>query len=361
MRLLFYFGHPAQFHFYKNIVDRLNSNHDILLYIKSKDVLEELVKQKGWPHINVNPKKRGHGKFQIGWSMLSRTIRLAGEINRNKPDILIASDPSISQLGFLFGIPSLNFIDDDYDSVGYYANLTYPFTKSIITPHTVRVGKWEDKRISYKGYMKLAYLHPNWFKPDEEKINQYKGKQFSLVRLASLTAHHDEGAKGVSNKTLKKIISMLEKQGDVIISAEGKLDEEFEKYRFNIPVQDIHHYLKFAKILVSDSQSMSGEAAMLGTPSVRISSFVGKLSVLDELEHSYNLTYAFNPDDESGIIKKVEELINEPDMENIFQTRKQKMLNEKIDVASFATWFIENWPESNQIMQENPDYQDRFK
>lgn len=32
-----------------------------------------------------------------------------------------------------------------------------------------------------------------------------------------------------------------------------------------------------------------------------------------------------------------------------------------IDYVAFLTWFIENYPESQKIMKENPDYQWRFK
>jgi hypothetical protein len=51
-------------------------------------------------------------------------------------------------------------------------------------------------------------------------------------------------------------------------------------------------------------------------------------------------------------------------MENLreeFQARRQKMLADKIDVAAFFTWFIENYPESAKIMKETPDYQYKFK
>lgn len=44
-----------------------------------------------------------------------------------------------------------------------------------------------------------------------------------------------------------------------------------------------------------------------------------------------------------------------------WQSRRQKMLSEKIDYAPFLTWFIENYPESRETMKENPDYQWRFK
>jgi predicted glycosyltransferase len=40
---------------------------------------------------------------------------------------------------------------------------------------------------------------------------------------------------------------------------------------------------------------MAVEAAMLGTPSVRFSSFSGKIRVLEELEHTYKLTVGILP------------------------------------------------------------------
>jgi len=37
------------------------------------------------------------------------------------------------------------------------------------------------------------------------------------------------------------------------------------------------------------------------------------------------------------------------------------MLADKINVTSFLTWFIDNYPESKKIMKENPDYQYKFR
>jgi len=38
---------------------------------------------------------------------------------------------------------------------------------------------------------------------------------------------------------------------------------------------------------------MTSEAAMLGTPSLKLNSFAGKLSVPNELEQKYQLCYSF--------------------------------------------------------------------
>ncbi len=48
-------------------------------------------------------------------------------------------------------------------------------------------------------------------------------------------------------------------------------------------------------------------------------------------------------------------------IEEEWQKRRQKMLSDKIDVTSFMVLFIENYPASVKVMQENPDYQNRFK
>jgi len=114
-------------------------------------------------------------------------------------------------------------------------------------------------------------------------------------------------------------------------------------------------------MIISDSQSMSVEAAMLGVPSIRFNSFVGKIGVLNELEQVYGLTFGIKPENPEELFNKLDELINQPNLKLDFATRRQKMLSDKIDVTAFFVWFIENYPESAAIMKNNPDYQLRFK
>lgn len=362
MTYFFYFGHPAQFHFYKIIVKTLKEEgNNVFLFIKKKDVLEELVRETGWEYQNILPSKRNKSKLSIFLALLKRDIIISYKVIKHHPDMLISSDPSFSHVGFIYRIPCLNFMDDDYDATGFYARITYPFTTTIITPDSVRVGRWEHKRVSYKGYMKLAYLHPNWFSPDVTRIGSLESKRYFMIRISGLGAHHDLGKRGVSISLLKMIIKKLNPHGKVIISSEGAIDPEFENYKMNIPPADMHHFLYHANVLISDSQSMTGEAAVLGVPSIRISSFKGKLSVLEEMEHRYGLTFAYDPDDTEEIIRKVVELIEISDLKEVFQNRRQKMLNDKIDVTSFSIWFIKNYPGSKFIMNSFPAYADRFK
>ena len=114
-------------------------------------------------------------------------------------------------------------------------------------------------------------------------------------------------------------------------------------------------------MLVGDSQTRTSEAAVLGTPAIRCNTFVGRIHYLEEEEHKYGLTYGFRPDHSEEMFQKIEELLSMPDLKEEWQRRRQKMLSEKIDYASFLTCFIENYPDSQKLMKDDPNYQFRFK
>ena len=85
---------------------------------------------------------------------------------------------------------------------------------------------------------------------------------------------------------------------------------------------------------------------------------------MNELEDVYHLGYGIKASQEGAAEKMyqtVEKILSMPNLKEEWQSRRQKMLSEKIDYAQFLTWFIENYPESQKIMKENPDEQFRFK
>lgn len=362
MNLLIYLSHPAQFLFYKNIIKNLkNNNHNVYILIKSKDVLVDLLKESGYKYINIQTKERKKNKLSIIISLIKRDIKIWQFVKKHKIDLLLGTDASLSHISKLKKIPCITTLEDDFEVIKSLAKLTYPFTSTILTPQICSVGKWEYKKTGYNGYMKLAYLHPKYFKPEINKLTFKTNKPFVLIRLSALNAHHDFGIKGIRQSFLDQLITELQKSKKVFITSENELPEKFKNLQLNIKVSDIHHYLYYADLLISDSQSMSVEAAILGTPSIRISSFSGKISVLEELETKYQLTFGFHPDNETSIEQKINELISNKDLKQTFQNRRQKMLSKKIDVTAFSSWFIENYPESADIMKKNPDYQYNFK
>ena len=362
MNILLLLSHPAQFLFYKNIIIQLRSNgHKVFILIKTKDVLAKLLDEIGWSYYNILPKERGRSKYAILESLLKRDYSIFKFSRQNKIQLLLGTDASLAHVGKLLKIPCLTTLEDDYDVIKHLAMLTFPFSTNIIVPEVCRVGKWQRKKIGYAGYMKLAYLHPNRFSPDRSKLKLTKRQPYFLIRLSGLAAHHDFGVEGISYELLIKIIDKLSKYGRVCISSEKELPLRFQRYQLTIPVSDMHHYLFFAQMLICDSQSMAVEAAMLGVPSIRFSSFAGRIRVLEELEHNYQLTFGIKPSEPSKLLRKITELLIFSNLKEEFKLRRQHLLADKIDVTAFMVWFIENYPDSLEIMKINPEYQQRFK
>ena len=153
----------------------------------------------------------------------------------------------------------------------------------------------------------------------------------------------------------------LKTKGKVFITTERDIDNEFKPYQLKVSPEKAHSLMYYATMLVGDSQTMTSEAAVLGTPAIRCNTFVGRIHYLEEEEHKYGLTYGFRPEQSEEMFEKMEELLSMPNLKEEWQSRRQKMLSEKIDYAPFLTWFIENYPESRETMKENPDCQFRFR
>jgi len=123
----------------------------------------------------------------------------------------------------------------------------------------------------------------------------------------------------------------------------------------------MHHIMAFANIFIGDSQTMAAEAGVLGVPFIRYNDFVGKIGYLNELENYYKLGFGYKSDQVDEMISRVNELVAIPNIKNEWGKRKNRMLLDKIDVAQFMSWFIENYPDSIQTMKNNPNSQYQFK
>lgn len=352
MKFLFYFSHPAQYLTCRETVRRLSAKqeHRVTVLIKTKDVLEELITRDKIEFINIQPKERGASKSAMILSLVKRMVAVLPIILREKPNLLIGTAPVLAHIGFLLGINRITILEDDYAVIKSMADILYPFAQTILCPEVCDVGKWHAKKVGYEGYMKLGYLHPAVFSVDNSMTDKYAiGKDFVLIRLSKLAAYHDIGISGIDPHLLDRIIKLVQQKGyKLYITSEGVLPEQYKAYQLYIEPTDMHHILAKATLLISDSQSMSVEAAVLGVPSVRYSSLVGRLSVLNELERKYALTYGIPAGNVNELPAKVDELLSRQNLRADFNMRREKMLAEKIDLTPFLLWFFENYPESKQ-------------
>ncbi|MDD3320947.1 MAG: DUF354 domain-containing protein [Paludibacter sp.] len=364
MKILVYLGHPAHFYNYKNSISNWKKNgHDVVILIKKKDILEDLLRAADLPYYNILEEGRKDSKLGIFIGLLKRSVRLFMFCIKHRPTILTGTSVENSYVGKLLHLPVVNINEDDAAVVPLYAKLSYPCASQILTPQVCNNEKWDEKSIKYNSYHELAYLHPNHFVPDKSLVEKYFSvdEPYFVIRFAKLNAHHDTGIKGISAEIAERILAILKPYGRVFITSERELEPQFEPYRININPLHMHHVMAFAQLYIGDSQTMAAEAGVLGVPFVRFNDFVGRIGYLRELEDVYQLGYGLKTKDVDQLYETIEMIMKMPQRKEIFQKRRMKMLTEKIDFAQFLTWFIENYPGSVKIMRENPDYQYRFK
>jgi hypothetical protein len=213
-----------------------------------------------------------------------------------------------------------------------------------VTPESLKYEDYGKRHIRYQGYHEMAYLHPNYFRPAPSILNLLglrQGEHYFLVRLVSLTAHHDIGAKGISTAQATFLVNHLSKHGKVFISAERTIDESMNSYLLPVPADRIFDVMAFADMVIGDSQTMIAEAAVLGTPALRCNSFVGRLSYLEELEHKYGLTAGIRPENFEKLIDKMNEWLSMPNLKENWQNKRQIMLRECVDLTDWIIRLLE--------------------
>ena len=364
MKYLFYLGHPAHFHLFKNVIKNItNKGHEVITLIKKKDILEELLKQSNFNYINILPEGRKDSKTGIAWGLMKRDFRLLKYCLFNRPDVMIGTSTEISHVGKLLNIPSINFNEDDASVVPMYSKLSYPWASCILSPVVCNNEKWEKKSIKYNGYHELAYLHPNHFIPDPDIAGSYINYKtpYFILRFAKLTAHHDRGIKGINTEIAKNIIELLVPFGQVLITSERTLEREFEPFRLKINTLDMHHVMAFARLYIGDSQTMAAEAGVLGIPFIRFNDFVGRSGYLNELEDKYHLGFGVLTNDNEKLYSTIKNILEIKDLQEVWKKRRKIMLNDKIDSAAFFTWFLTDYPNSRSQMIEFPEFQFTFK
>jgi len=349
MKILFYLGHPAHFHLFKETIKALEkSGVECIVLIKSKDVLEDLLQSSGFKYTNVFKEERKDGFLALLSSFVTKLWKLGKIIYRHKPQILIGSAAELAILGKLFRIPSCILFEDDFEAVPQFAKIAGPFATHLICPTSCSSGKWQHKTINYPGYHELAYLGPNYFKPNTDIISRHldTSRKNYLLRFSKLSAYHDTGVAGIHDEYAFRLVKLLKQKGNVFISSERPIHPTLEAYRVQIEPKEMHDFLSQIDLLIGDSQTMTAEAAVLGTPSVRFNDFVGRLGYLEELEHKHCLTYGIKSNQPEKLFEKVEELISGRVDEGEWENRRQKMLKESIDLTDFLTSFLLNYPES---------------
>jgi len=342
MRILVDIGHPAHVHLFKNLIWSLGrKGHEVKITTRDKDIALHLLNAYGLKYENQG--KHYRGLLNKMYGVLKFDYRLYKVAKKFKPDILTSmGSPYATHVAKLIGKPSITFDDTEHSRIEHI--LYSPFTDAICTPSCFKKDLG-PKQVRFNGYHELAYLHPNYFKPDPsvlDELNLTKNDKFFILRFVSWSASHDIGQKGFIDKT--GLIKNLGEHGTVLITSEGPLTKEIEKFKITISPEKIHDLLYYATMYIGEGATMATEAGILGTPSIYLSSLVGTMGNFDELEKEYGLVYSFT--DSQKARRMINELLNENNLKIKWQKKREKLLKEKIDVTAWMIDFIERYPES---------------
>jgi len=354
MKILVNIGHPAHVHFFKNFIWEMEKKgHEIMITSIDKDIALDLLNLYGFKYEII-------GKFEnqidkiLG--LITITYKLYKIAKKNDPDIFVSIGANYtSHVSVLLNKPNISFEDTEHCPIFLYK----PFTDVICTPSCFKkdLGR---KQIRYDGYHELAYLHPNYFTPNPAVLDEMglsKDDTFIILRFVSWTASHDVGQHGIRNKI--ELVRELEKYGRVLITSEGQLPKELGKYKIKVSPDKLHDLLYYASLYVGEGATIATESAILGTPSIYVSSLVGTMGNFIELEQKYGLMLSYKNSDKA--INDAVELIQKTDLKEEWRKKREKLLKDKIDVTAFMVWFAENYPESFREMKENPRVEERFK
>lgn len=345
-RVFFDLNHPADFHFFKHIINRMKSQgYAILVVARDKECLQMLLDDAGIPYIS-----RGRGKHTLLGKYLYASwilVLLLFLLIRFRPGIALSlSSPYLAILTKILGITCITFDDTDDNPrlLPLIKKSTY-----LLSPATYPY-KFHKGHFHLPALKELAYLHPSLFKSEQERLGLF----FRITRTDSI--HHSNASKLNQGLVLQKM-EILSQHHPVYLSSETDSDlEDMKTIRRADPLH-IHRDLASCRVFWGNSSTMAAEAAVLGIPAIFISA--EKFAYITELE-SYGLLYYFHTDDLNGSFEMLDAILAGDPPDSQFRKSRDLLLSEKLDMTSFMDWFIENLPDSASVMEREPEYAMRF-
>jgi uncharacterized protein len=360
MNILIDVGHPAHVHLFKFFaLEMQKKGHLVLFTCRDKEFEIHLLEANNFKYRSFGRKfSSAIGKI---FGMLKFDFLEFHTALKFKPDIFLSHGSMYAaHASALLSKPHISLEDTfNFEQIRLYK----PFTDVILTAdyeHPLQSGKV----VKYSGYHELAYLHPSRFRPDETVLQELgvgKHEKYVILRFVSWKASHDIGHKGISLKNKLKAVELFSKYARVFISSEAKLPEELKKYKIQINPERMHDALAFATMLWAESFTMPAECSVLGTPSIIMHDTTSLY--LKEQQEKYGLcfNYSESDTDQKLAIEKGLELLQIDNLKAQWVEKRNSMLEDKIDVTAFLVWFVEAYPQSVNIMTQNPDYQLKFK
>ena len=343
MKILIDIGHPAHVHYFKNLINILKKkNNEFLIIARDKDLTHQLLDQ-----YNIKYISRGKGGKNVLWKLLYlfyANYKILISAIKFQPDIFVSfASIYAAQVSTILQKPHITFTDTEHAII---ANMgLVPFSTFIVTPKSFK-RNFGKKHKRFDGFFELCYLKPNYFKPDRsvlQMLNINSNEKFIIIRFVSWGASHDLGLSGMNINLKRRLVNKLTNHAKIFISSEDTLPNDLLKYKIELPPKKIHDIMAYASYFIGESGTMAAESGILGVPAIQISGLPdGTIGTLSELYKKYGLIKVYENYNDK-IINEIIDNINDSSFYKKLDERKNKMLNEKIDVTDYMIKLIEGF------------------
>jgi uncharacterized protein len=331
--------HPIDSHIFHYFIDELRSRgHDFLITSRRKDCAVELLEAFDIPQHVLTSRAQGLvGKLG---ELAVRTKKLLKLAKQFDPDYMISmTGPVVAAASPFLRAKTLVLHDNEIPRMVNRGIACLSDTYAVPRGFTDECG---SSQVRYDGYQQLAYLHPNHFKPDIEVVRRHgliSDEPLYIVRFVEMDAYHDVGERGFSYQAKSELIRRFAAKGRVVITSEERLPEEFQKYQLAVPVEDIHHVMAYADLLIGESCTMGSEAGVLGTHAFWIArTWRG---VVNDMSERYGLIHHFSDDQAREAMDRAEKLLAHPNLKADGRDRADRLLSENVDLTQWMIDYIE--------------------
>lgn len=338
MKIIIDVCHPAHINFFKNALSILKLDYGVdceLTILPRPSVVSIIQKEyEGMPFSSIGKYKSSLvGK---AFCLIKRTKLLIQYLRSTNFDLVSSvGSYGMAQAAYFLRKPSVIFYDDieyklQVESFKFFA------TRIVFPSQCPVMGK---KIVKYRGFKELAYLHPNYFNPNEEVLVEYGLKPSKYVFLREVSSSSLNYSNLIQGQ-LANVCHYLRDMGlEVVLSLENKaLKNRFEGQCIILkePVSDIHSLLHFASLTISSGDSMARESCLVGTPSIYTGGRI--MSINEELEDKSCL-FRIEANKTEQILEKIRYII-----ENNVKKKTEKKIDEAIQTE---------WEDTTRIIIDN--------
>ena len=337
MKILVDVHHPVDINFFKNAIGILATKYDCHVEIavqprgKIVPILERELPQYHSVRIGTHRKSFAGKIYDAG----VRFLGFVSYLRRGGFDLAAGfGGISLCHATYVLGKPSVIFDDDPEFGLGFYPYK--PFATRLVMPqHIPAHGR---NLVTYRGFKELAYVHPNFFKPDQTALQEYglsPGSYVFVREVSNISMNYTHLEEGRLVDDCRRLRSL---GLNVVLSLEDKsLTDRFAPHCIILqePVGDIYSLMHFALLAISSGDSMAREACVTGTPVI----YTGGrfMSVNSEL---IKKGIFFEPDAENTVMKLVDMII------------KQNMKHKTSEIVQEALTSRE-WEDTTEVIVSN--------